>query len=282
MNIWTQKTLQLVKTKAYLDMLMDIYPAVPSAREPLPNNIRQKIVNLYKQNKGKELVELLLDLRGYPFPIEHPYASLLRHLNKTERKRILSKNPKLIQTLSDLLFNLGLNKILTGIQRPPDINRQMGPAFQNWLKRFFTQKNYAKFLKDLNACPDDKICFLDGRDEEIGRYITHNLGITIDDEGVRRDLLVKVGKIYVVGETRFLSTPGGSQTRDLGKTISFVEKVMELGRKDFIAIALIDGIVWFHKPYVEEITKRAKKDIVIMSALVLEDFLLHIFKYQSL
>ncbi len=57
---------------------------------------------------------------------------------------------------------------------------------------------------------------------------------------------------------------------------------MELGRKDLIAIALIDGIVWYHRPYVNEITKRAKDNVVIMSALLLEDFFLHIFEYQSL
>ncbi len=231
MNEWTQKTLHLVKTQSYLDMLMDIYPAVPTARDPLPDDIRQKIINLYNQNKKKELVELLLDLKGYPFPVEHPYASLLRHLNKTERRRVLSGNPKLIQTLSDLLFNLGLNKILSGIQRPPDINRQMGPAFQNWLKRFFSQKHYAKFLKDLDACPGDKICFLDGRDEEIGRYITHNLGITMENEKFERDLLVRVGKIYVVGEARFLSTPGGSQTRDLDKQLRLLRKLWNLAGK---------------------------------------------------
>jgi len=281
MNEWTQKTLNLVKTRPYLDMLMNIYPATLTARELLPKDILQLIVSLYKQNKRKELVELLLDLKAYPFPIEHPYASLLRHLNKTVRKQVLLNNPKLIEILSNLLFNLGLDKILSGIQRPPDINRQMGPAFQNWLKGFFSQKHYAIFSKDLSTCPEDKICFLDGRDEEIGCYITRNLGITMENEKFERDLLVRVGNIYVVGEARFLSTPGGSQTRDLDKTITFVEKVMELGREDFIAIALIDGIVWYHRPYVNEILKRAKDNIVIMSALLLEDFLLHIFEYQS-
>jgi hypothetical protein len=45
MNEWTQKTLNLVKTRPYLDMLMNIYPATLTARDLLPKDILQLIVS---------------------------------------------------------------------------------------------------------------------------------------------------------------------------------------------------------------------------------------------
>ncbi len=283
-NEWTMKTLDLAEKGNYLDRLLDIYPAQLPPSRPLPPKIRQHIINLYNQRKYDELVILLIELKdlGYPFPVEHPYAALLRHLSKTKRYSVIRRNRKVINELASLLVSLGLNNIIRGVERPKDINRTLGATFKSWIQQNFNINPF-RVVSDYNylpKCPRTEICVYAGPDEKIAEYIRRVLRLKEPSERFfDRDVIAKVKDMHVIGEARFLSTPGGSQNRDLENTLRFVVKMEEISKSfpNVKGIALIDGVVWYHNPYIRQIKTTAKGNRVVMSAIFLKDFLLDLF-----
>jgi len=174
-NYWTKKTLDLAAEGDYLDRLLEIYPAKLPPERPLSDAVRQTIIDLYHRGEYEDLVVLLIDLKdyNYPFPIEHPYAALLRHLGKAQRGPVIKQNPQTVKELADLLISLGLNNILGGIERPKDINRMLGAAFKTWVNKKFTNPpfrvvdNYAM----LPTCSSNEICIYAGPDEKIAEFV---------------------------------------------------------------------------------------------------------------
>jgi len=260
-NPWVERSIRLAESEGYLDKLSEIYPAERLPRRPLEESEIELIKRLYREQKGEELVRLLLKLtrKKHPFPIEHPYASLIR-----QKPTLISKNPKVVKKLGDILLSMEVEDIIKGCERPPDINRVMGSAFQNWLRRKFS-KDYP-FLAGYQLKIFQGPAFFDGKNAAIREFVKSELGIELERG---RDFLFKIGDTYVLGEARFLSTSGGSQTRDLQETISFVRKTK---RSNLIAIAVIDGIVWYNNTY-KRMLSELEKDEPALTALILEDFL---------
>ena len=283
-NIWTQKTLDLATKSNYLDKLLEIYPAKLPPSRTLPRDIKNTIIKLYNEKKYVELVILLINLKdiNFPFPIEHPYAALLRHLSKRVRPYVIKRNPGIIKELADLVMSLGLDNIVRGVERPKDINRTLGAAFKLWVQKRFSKPPF-KIVQDcsyLLKCESNEICIYVGPDEQIAYFIKSYLNLKEPEKGFfDRDIIAKVKDHYIIGEARFLSTPGGSQNRDLDNTLKFVESMEEIAarKRDVRAIALLDGVIWFHAPYVRKITRKAIGDRVVMSALFLEEYLLEFF-----
>jgi len=280
------KTLKLAEEGDYLDKLLEIYPAGLPPERPLPEVIRKEIKELYEASRYEDLVIRLLDLR-YPFPVEHPYAALLRHLDRSQRMLVIGRNPQIIRVLANILASLGLNNIVRGVERPKDINRALGAAFRNWVRNKFAKAPFRivdKSYQLLKCSRDKEICIFIGSDVEIGSFVRERL--RLEEHRARffnRDILVKVRDTFILGEARFLSTPGGSQSRDLDNTLSFVEAMEKISayvrNRDIKVkgIALLDGIVWFYRDYVETIKRRAIGDVMVMSALFLEEYLLSFF-----
>jgi len=286
-NLWTMKTLKLAEEGDYLDKLLEIYPAGLPPERPLPEDIRKEIQELYEARRYEDLVIRLLDLR-HPFPVEHPYAALLRHLDRSQRMSVIKNNPQIIKVLAKILASLGPDNIIRGVERPKDINRALGAAFRNWARNKFARTPF-KIVDEsyqLLRCGRDKeICIFIGSDVEIGSFVRERLRLKEPRKRFfNRDILVNVQNTFILGEARFLSTPGGSQSRDLDNVLSFVEtmkKISASARNRGIkvkGIALLDGIVWFYRDYVETIKQRAiGDDGVVMSALFLEEYLLSFF-----
>jgi len=285
-NLWTMKTLKLAEEEDYLDKLLEIYPAGLPPERPLPEDIRKKIKELYEARRYEDLVKTLLDLR-HPFPVEHPYAALLRHLDRSQRMSVIEHNPQIIKVLANILASLDLNSIIRGVERPKDINRALGAAFRNWARNKFARAPF-KIVDEsyqlLRCSRDKEICIFIGSDVEIGSFVRKRLRLKEPRERFfNRDILVNVQNTFILGEARFLSTPGGSQSRDLDNVLSFVETMKEIsasarnGGIEVKGIALLDGIVWFYRDYVKTIKRRAIGDVVVMSALFLEEYLLSFF-----
>lgn len=273
-NKWIKRSLRLAWESDYLDQLMGIYPAVPNLREPLPSELKIKIKKAFSDKDEQTLLEAILSVRkeGYPFPIEHPYAALLGGLSQKTKKVLLDKNPKLIRTIAKILLDMGFSDVVEGMERSPDINRQLGPAFRKWLKTYFSNKKGFSFGSDLVNTDEGKITFFDGADTAIESYIRTVLKVGFTELNFRRDLLVNVGGLIIVGEARFLSTSGDSQSRDIGNTLQFVGTVNKADPENFRAIAIIDGIVWFDNSYKKEMLG-LPESIPVMSALLLEQYL---------
>jgi hypothetical protein len=280
------KTLKLAEEGDYLDKLLEIYPAGLPPERPLPEVIREEIKELYEAGRYEDLVIRLLDLR-HPFPVEHPYAALLRHLDRSQRMSVIKRNPQIIKVLANILASLGLNNIIRGVERPKDINRALGAAFRNWVGNKFARTPFRivdESYQLLRCSRDKEICIFIGSDVEIGSFVRERL--RLEEPRTRffnRDILVYLRDTFILGEARFLSTPGGSQSRDLDNILSFVEAMEEISAHarnrgiKIKGIALLDGIVWFYGDYVETIIRRAIGDVVVMSALFLEDYLLSFF-----
>ena len=258
--------MRLAEGQDYLLKVSQIYPATIPPRRPLDRRTREMIETLHKNRDGKRLLRLLLDLRrkGHPFPIEHPYVPLLG-----KRKEIFNKNPGMVKIVADILLDMSVDDIIKGCERPPDINRIMGQAFRRWLRSYFPTHGYP-VLPELKFDTYPNSAILDATNRAIMEYVRRKLDI---DLGKGRDILVKIvdaeGNIlYVVGEARFLSTSGGSQTRDLREVLSFVRETNE----NLIRIGVLDGVMWFDRSYLRMIRELEEGEYVL-SAILLKDFL---------
>jgi hypothetical protein len=260
-NEWVRRSLEIANSPGYLDKLNAIYPADRPPRRPLSRSTKKAITQLHNEKRGDKLVSLLLALEkeGHPFPFEHPYASLFRkHVD------LLEKNPKTVQQIGNALLELSVKEIINGCERPPDINRIMGPMFRNWLHQYFPGRGYP-VLPEGNFESYPGPAFLDAANSAILHYVAEKLGY---DFKRGRDFLARVGKDYVIGEARFFSTSGGSQNRDLEQTIDFARSA----RVGLVPVAVVDGVAWFNKGYREKLSN-LKTGEIALTALALEDFL---------
>jgi len=261
-NKWVQQSIQIANNTGYLDKLSIVYPAGVLPRRPLNDCDKQTIKHLHETGASKDLVNFLLDLtrRGrHPFPIEHPYASICR-----QKRELIGKNPFVFQQLEKTIMSMRVEDIIRGCERPIDLNRVMGQAFQNWLKQYFSDKG-VPFLSQSQFENYNGPAFFDGKDVAILDFARQKLGYRLERG---RDFLYKTGDKFVIGEARFLSTSGGSQTRDLGETITFVRNVK--GR--VIGVGVLDGIVWFERRYVQTLLN-LRDDEPALTVLLLDKFL---------
>ncbi len=259
MNKWVEASIKLANSPRYLDRLTEIYPSVPTQRQPLSASLKRQIEALQDPEKEGELINLLVSITTHPFPFEHPYVSILR-----AKPDLIRQNPVVVRDIGNMLRKLGAQGIIEGSERPPDLNRQMGHSFQSWLKRKFQTKGF-KFLDEYNFGIYNDKAFLDAGDKGITAFANHYLGCKITRG---RDLLAKVNGKFVIGEARFLSSGGGSQSRDIRETINFVKD--RVGSP--IKIAIVDGMAWF-EPDMLGIIETLDDDEVGLSALLIEDYL---------
>ncbi len=205
MNIWVERSIKLARSTGYLDRLVSIYPPDLPSDRPLDDVTKRRIRELHGQGKGVELLKLLLDIsrRGRnPFPIEHPYVPLLRR----ERDRLFDKNPGVVNMLAQTILSLPVERIIRGCERSADINRVMGSAFHSWLRSYFPKQGYP-VLPESQFKTYRGIAFLDASNAQVMKYANRELGCNLSQG---RDFLCKVLDRFVIGEARFLSTPGGS------------------------------------------------------------------------
>jgi hypothetical protein len=260
-NPWVRKSLELANSHGYLDRLTEIYPATVLPRRPLDEGVREELKALHQKGDWNGLLSLLLKLarKKHPFPIEHPYASIFR-----QKRDLVQKNPETVRRLGEIILSMPVEDVVRGSERPADINRVMGSAFQNWLRKAFPSWGIPVLPRSQFETYRG-LCFLDARNTAIQNYVNSRLGIKLERG---RDFLAKVKDRYVVGEARFLSTSGGSQTRDLLETINFIKTV----KGNVQAIGVIDGIVWFNGKYVRVLSELGEGEVVL-TALLLKDFL---------
>lgn len=265
-NPWVKKSLKRARGKGYYDALRAIYPAVLGPGRPLSKEDKTLVRQYHQSRNGLGLLSLLFSLqkKGHPFPLEHPYAALLARLDP----EVVNKNPKIAQQLGNMVLGLTIKEIVRGLERPPDINRTMGQAFLTWVRRTLPACGFP--LVEEQEFDSKSKALLNATNTAILRYFNTKLGLQLKRG---RDFLVKVtqagGGRYIVGEARFLSTPGGSQSRDIEETLAFATAQIA---PNVVAIAVLDGIVWFHGPYVERLQK-VPDDALVMSALLLKNFL---------
>ncbi len=254
MNIWVKKSIQVANAPGYLDSLSEIYPMNVNLERLLQESDCQMIEEAYQQKNTKELIRLLI-LHSGVFPVKDSYIGFIR-----KKPKAIDENPKTVKRIGERLYSLGLERMVQEAQRPKETNRQLGQSFKKWVSRL----GYPMVDAEQMLASTRGVVVLDGSDKVLGAFAREKLGCTVH-KGI--DLVLKKGSKYVIGEAKFLTTPGGEQDRGFDDASKFVNEP----DGDAIRIALIDGYIWLESLGGLH-DKIVKSDATVMSALILKDF----------
>jgi hypothetical protein len=256
MNTWIQLSIDYANQMNYLDNLFSVYPTIPNGTRNISKELQENIKNSFNSQNNKEMIKNLLKLEL--FPIKDSYVAYLR-----KDKGALEKNPKTIDRLSGMIYEMGLEKVFEKATEPKETNRQIGPLFRKWLN------SGALGIKPVPLDifrSNKKNAILSAGDNEMKAFAKKYLGYN-HDKGL--DFVARFNEQYVIGEAKFLTDIGGHQNAQFNDAISMVTAEVNA-----ITIAILDGILYIksnNKMY-KNITQKYK-NYNIMSALVLKDFL---------
>ena len=256
MNKWVEKSINLAKKSDYLDRLVKVYPINTNIISSSSNDYKI-IKDTFKKHDRKELLFELLKFER--FPIDDPYIGFFR-----KDKTAIKRNPKTVKRITDHLFKIGMGEIMAGIERQKSPSRQFGQLFRNYVKKlgYPVVSDPKKFLSS-------KIAFLDGGDKFLKDFAQKELGYK-GEKGL--DLVLKVHNKFFIGETKFISTGGGTQDKSFREAISFVNKSSKLARH----ITILDGIIWLSSKNQVNIHSKLfkmKPNQIVLSSLLLKDFI---------
>ncbi len=263
MNKWVCKSINLAKSKFYLDRLMEIYPPDEISREKVIEKESPMLKLLFQEKNCAKLVKELIRLKkcGFKFPIENPYVSFL-----TYYENAINKNPMIIRKICDKLFEMNYDELKEKLEAPKKASRRIGPMFRRWLRNKFNFLNINEFLK-----VNDKVVFLNGGDKFLKEYAKQKLKCKFRELSKGLDFVAKIcGNRYIIGTAKFITDFGGSQDNQFKEAVSLVKETK--CPSNVIKVAIIDGVAWLGGE-MRSTLEKLKKDEFCFSALFLEEFL---------
>jgi hypothetical protein len=263
MNQWIQRSLDVANAQYYLDNLYGVYPIQQSGTRPLHTDLWAQIQREYNVGHWEVVIELLIDSRNDIFPIKDGYVGFWR-----QDKSTISSNPRQVQRIAAILSSMTFAGMREACSRPKESNQTIGPMFRNWYKQ--TPNPLGMEVMDLvrfQATTRDAI--LDGSDDVLKQYATANLGYSID-KGL--DFIARVNGKYVIGEAKWITTPGGNQDKSFQDAKTMIEDPKL--NSNVIPIMILDGVLYLvSRGKLHVNLTQNYKDYNIMSALVLKEFL---------
>tara|TARA_B100001564_G_C20664819_1_gene683250 strand:- start:200 stop:1000 length:801 start_codon:yes stop_codon:yes gene_type:complete len=263
MNRWIKRSLYVANNPNYLDNLYRVYPIQQSGTRPLNAGLWTQIEREYNAGNWEMVIELLIDSRNDIFPIKDGYVGFWR-----QDKSTISSNPGQVQRIATILSSMTFEGMKKACSRPKESNQTIGPMFRNWYKQASNSLGIPVMdLATFQATSRDAI--LDGSDDVLKQYATDNLGYSIN-KGL--DFIARVNGKYVIGEAKWITTPGGNQDKSFQDAKAMVEDSNL--HSNVIPIMILDGVLYLAsrgKLYVN-LTENYK-EYNIMSALVLKEFL---------
>ncbi len=252
---WIQRSLNYVNKDGYLEKLLDIYPINKNSFR----QVSKKQIENIKMNFDKKdpigLVRSCLDLEK--FPINNPYITILRN------EDIFNKNLEVVKIIGNILLEMSFDDLNALIKAPKSGSRQFGNSFKSWLKNKY-ENDFLSF-NDFEDYKGKELRFLDGSDATLKLYISKNFSINTE-KGL--DLVFKKnGKTYI-GEAKFITDSGGTQTNQLNIALDIAKKDSD----NIGSIAIIDGFPWVDNSYLSIITKEAVNKNVL-TALLLPEYI---------
>jgi hypothetical protein len=260
-NPWIAKSIELANKEDYLDRLWEVYPVALGGERPLSPILMAEITKAHGDRKPDALVRALL--KAPRFPIDHPFAALIRKGYKTG---IADRNPETLRQIGEPLLRMELGKLLGLCMKPVAPNVTMGPMFPNWLRTLgypFLKRD--QFDPTQTALAPHDVAFLDGKsDADLKGYANEILGCALA-RGI--DLLFRVGKNHYIGEAKWLGTTGGKQTTSFNQAMDF------LGAHSGHAtrMLVLDGVMWLEGGEEMQVAIRHCENIAL-SALLLREF----------
>lgn len=256
MNYFTEQSIQLANQRNYLDLLFSVYPLSPDSIREIDEKVWERVETHFKNYNNQELFKALLDLAL--FPIKDGYVPYFRR-----DRSAIERNPNTINRICGRIRELDLEAIYDRCTQPKETNRQMGPLFRKWVEKGVL----GLFPVDEREFMDnDDNAILSGADAQLMNFAQRYLGYR-RNKGV--DFIARFNKTYVIGEAKFISDEGGHQSDQFLDAMTTVETETAENVKN---IAILDGVLYIHskKKMYKTITS---KDVPVMSALLLRDFL---------
>jgi hypothetical protein len=251
---WIEESLKIVNGIGYLDKLRKIYPISENIERYVDIEQIKKIRNYYEQRNPVELVKECMKLEK--FPIDNPYISILRDDN------IFNNNPETVKVIGNILLNMDLENLEVLIKSPKSGSRQYGNSFKAWLKSVYKDNFLSEiYFKNYNG---NELKFLKGSDLKLRDYIYDNFGIK-NDKGI--DFVFRKNNKVYFGEAKFITDYGGTQTNQLNIALDIARK----SNNEVGTIAVIDGIPWVIKPYLERIKSVPNNNI--LTVLLLPEYI---------
>ncbi len=269
MNKWVEKSIELARSKGYLDKLTGIYPVNLSLIRSIDPKEKEKITDLFNNKNTKKLISELLKLER--FPIDDPYIGFLR-----KDKEAINRNPKTVSRIGNRLYKLGLNELMLGASRPKSPSRQVGQMFRSWLYKI----GYPVLQKE-NFLKNKEIAILEGGDTSLANFAKEELGYS-GQKGL--DAVLRIKDKFILAETKLITTTGGTQDKSFREGISFIKNKDK--KRNIIRIAIFDGVVWVisenakkkKKLSLYETIIKLKNNEIVLSTLLLKDFIEEIKK----
>lgn len=251
MNIWTERSIELARNTDYLDQLMSIYPIPHEMNRPINHQMKTRITQAFESRNLEDLIRILIEQEK--FPILDPYIGSLR-----EDESAVNRNPQTIQRISRILYTIGLERIIAGIEEPPQANRQLGQMFSNWLITL-----QIPFLDSEEFLESNELCLLLGSDTVLKNFANQELGCNLQK---KPDFVCKK-EVYLVGEAKFISSHGGNQDKSFREVLNFV--AVQHGNAHRVGV--LDGVVWFSTSGLYSTVRNV--DYPLMSALLFNEYL---------
>ena len=225
LNGWVLKSLELFERTAYLDKVLEVYPLQTARPERLDGQLRRKIIAAHQGRRTQELIEILKN--EVKFPYDEPLWYLIKNI-----EGCLNNNPRQIQRIADSLYAMTAEETVIRLESAPKLNTQMGPMFTNWLRNNFDLLEIDDFRNSTKG-----IYILDASEFVAKSFINDELNQNL---AKRPDLVAKVNEIYVVGEAKWIGSPGGNQNKQVVEVIDLCKNQ----RGNVIRIGIIDGFPW--------------------------------------
>ncbi len=257
MNYWTELSIDYANQRSYLDDLFQVYPTIPEGIREVHKEGWQLVEEAFDKKDNETLIKELLKFKL--FPIKDSYVAYLKQDPKS-----IERNPQTVNRICGRLYEMGLNKIYERCSEPKETNRQIGPMFNNWVRKKSLGIEPVS-LDEFLSNNDNAI--LGGSDNDKKKFAKTKLDF-YRNKGL--DLVARFNGKYVIGEAKFLSAMGGSQNSDFEDALA----TLEAKDANAIKIAILDGVAYIKgNSKMHQFITNPYKDYYIMSSLVLREFL---------
>lgn len=260
MNQWLKLSIEYANQRSYLDDLFRVYPTIPEGIREIDMHLWEGVETAIGMRDNAQLIENLLKLDL--FPIKDSYVAYLKR-----DKSALNRNPATIARICGRIYEMGADKVYESCSEAKETNRQMGPAFRNWLKK---KTLWVELLKLSDFSTSTQNAILDEWDAGMMRFAREYLWY---ERNKGLDFIGRFNGKYIIGEAKFLTDFWWHQNAQFEDAIS----TLYTPNLRAIPIAILDGVLYIywanklHKSITEKYT-----DANIMSSLVLREFLYQI------
>jgi len=260
LNEWVLRSIELFENTPYLDNILDVYPLQSASPERLNERLKRRIISAHQSRRTDELISILQS--EVKFPYDEPLWFLMKNI-----QGCLDNNPRQIQRIADSLYSMTADETVFRLESAPKLNTQMGPMFTNWLRGNFNLLNIEDFTNSRVG-----IHILNSSEQDGKTFVNEVLNQDLEK---RPDLVAKVNDTYIIGEAKWVGSPGGNQNKQVVEVLNLCRDQ----RANVIRIGIIDGFPWATKNNVNNIindktvVQVQESEYDIISALLLNDYL---------